>query len=188
MKIVGVSGSGRKGGNTSVLVKAILDGAKSSGAKTTFIELADWTMAPCDASRVCKKTQACTIKDDMQKFYALAPETDVLVLGSPIYLDHVTANVMTFIQRLYCYIGPDIKTRWPRKNVRLVLGITYGWDDPHGYDDVLAWTRERFEYYFAIPTISTFALPAMKHDRIIDAEDPDIIRAREFGEALKGAM
>ncbi len=185
MRVIGISGSGRKGGNTSVLVKSILAGAKSAGAETTFIELADWTVAPCDASRACKKAPGCTIKDDMQKFYALAPETDVLVLGTPIYLDHITGGMMTFIQRLYCYIGPDIKTRWPRKGVKLVLGITYGWDDPHGYDDVLGWMEERFNNYFEIPTAEKFRIPAAGHSPIVTAKHPEVVRAFAFGASLR---
>lgn len=184
MRIVGVSGSGRKNGNTAVLVNAILDGAKAAGTETEFIELAGLKITPCDANRACKRTNVCTIKDGMQRFYDLAPATDVLVLGSPIYLDHVTGNMMTFIQRLYSYIGPDIKTRWPRRDVKLVLGITYGWDDPHGYDEVLDWMEERFQYYFEIPTIAKFAIPATTHAPIITAKHRDIERAATFGRGL----
>lgn len=180
MRIVGVSGSGRTGGNTAVLVKAILDGARQGGAQTEVFELAGWNLHGCAACRACKKTQRCVQKDDMSRFYAVAPQTDVLVLASPIYLDHITAQMMAFIQRMYCYIGPELENLYPRKGVRAVVGITYGWDDPKVYQGVLDWMAERLEKYFDIPTPARFAIPGAGLEPVPE-EHPEVQRARQFG-------
>jgi len=184
MKVLGVDGSGRGGGNTAVLVRAILDGAEAGGAETELLDLAGWDIHGCDACQGCKWSRRCVIEDDMQRFYDVAPEADVLVLGSPIYLDHVTAQMMAFIQRTYCYIGPALENYWPREGVRAVLAITYGAGDPHMYDDVLDWMAGRMKGYFEIPTVARFAIPSTAHEPIITDDHPEVARAREFGGSL----
>ena len=186
MRIVGINGSGRAGGNTSVLVNAILGGAKDAGAETHLIELADFSLRLCKVCKSCKKNHRCILPDDMQKFYDLAPRTDVLVLGSPIYLDHISAHLMTFIQRTYCYVGASLENCWPRKDVRAVLAITYGAGEPNEYDYVLDWVEERLKYYFEIPTVGKFKIPATRHDTVIPATHAEVERARAFGKTLSG--
>jgi len=184
MRVLGVNGSGRPGGNTAVLVRAILDGAREAGAETETVELADWEIRGCSACKACKKTQRCTIKDDMQRFYDLAPQTDVLVLASPVYLDHITAQLMTFIQRTYCYLGVALENHYPNAGARAILGITYGAGKPDMYQYVLDWMAARLKGYFAIPTIETFTVHSTMHDPIITTDHPEIQRAYQFGSAL----
>ena len=184
MKVLGVNGSGRQGGNTAVLVKAILEGARQAGAETELFELADWELHGCDACKACKEKHRCVVQDDMQRFYEIAPETDVLVLGSPIYLDHVTAQMMAFIQRTYCYLGLKLENYYPNKKARAVLGITYGANKPDAYQYVLDWMAARLKGYFKIPTLETFTVHSTVHDPIITSDHPEVGRAREFGLSL----
>jgi len=186
MRIVGINGSGRAGGNTSVLVKGILAGAKEAGAEAHLIELGDFSLRLCKVCKSCKKNHRCIVPDDMQKFYDLAPGTDVLVLGTPIYLDHVSAHLMTFIQRTYCYVGANLENFWPRKGVRAVLGITYGAGEPNEYDYVLDWMEERLKFYFEIPTVGKFKIAGTRHDTIIAPTHPEVERAYALGKTLSG--
>ena len=142
MKVLGVDGSGRTGGNTGALVRAFLDGANEAGAETTFAELGPLTIRGCTACKACKADPAkvCVIQDDMQRFYKLLPEADVLFLASPIYLDHITAQLMAFIQRTYCYLSPALDNYWPHRGTRFVGGITYGVGDATAYDARRCWS------------------------------------------------
>ena len=185
MNILGINGSGRVGGNTAALVGAILKGAAETGSETKLLELAKMTIAPCKACKACKKTQRCVITDDMSAFYETAPETDVLVLASPIYLDHISAQTMTFIQRMYCYMGPGLEICYPHPGTRVVLGVTYGAQWRKAYDYVLDWMRARLEEYFGIRTIEYFRVHSTKHDNPVGPEHPEIQRAYEFGKTLK---
>jgi multimeric flavodoxin WrbA len=184
MNVVGINGSGRLNGNTAVLVRAILEGAAEAGAKTHLIQLAGLKIAGCDSSRLCKPTRRCLIKDDMKRFYDLAPEADVLVLTSPIYLDHITGQMMSFFQRTYCYLGLGLENYWPRKNVRAVLGLTYNADEPDRYDFVLDWFTSRLEFYYQIPTIERFKVSGTQRDVFITRDHPEVQRAYEFGKTL----
>ncbi len=185
MNILGINGSGRVGGNTASLVEAVLKGADEAGHETKLLELAKMKIAPCNICKACKKTQQCTIKDDMSVFYAAAPDTDILVLASPIYLDHISANMMTFIQRMYCYLGANLEVLYPRPNTRAVLGITYGAPWYKAYDFVLDWMRARLDEYFGIETIGCFRVTSTKHASPVGPDHPEIRRAYEFGKTLK---
>jgi len=186
MNVLGVDGSGRMGGNTAALVKAFLAGAEEAGAQSTFFGLAEWTIRGCTACKACKADPAkvCVLRDDMQRFYEIAPETDVLFLASPVYLDHITAQLMAFIQRTYCYLSPALDNYWPHEGARFVAGITYGAGDPDMYNYVLDWMEARMKFYFAIPTIGKFKIPSCSHESPIGADHPEARRAYELGRSL----
>jgi multimeric flavodoxin WrbA len=186
MNILGINGSGRVGGNTASLVEAILKGAAETGCETNLLELGRMIIRPCNACKACKDTHQCVINDGMSEFYQAAPETDVLVIASPIYLDHISAQTMTFIQRMYCYLGPDLEICYPHPGTRAVLGITYGAQWRKAYDYVLDWMRARLEEYFGIRTIEYFRVHSTKHDNPVGPEHPEIQRAYEFGKTLEG--
>lgn len=185
MNVLGVNGSGRGGGNTAVLVNAILKGAADGGWKTSLLELGAMTIGGCTACKGCKDTQCCVQDDDMQRFYDVAADTDVLVLASPVYLDHITAQLMAFIQRTYCYLGRALENYYPNKQTRIVLGITYGAGNPEAYDYVLDWMAARMKGYFGLETVGAFKIPHTTHEPILTGSHPEIWRAHEFGKALK---
>lgn len=184
MKVLGINGSGRIGGNTYQLVNAVLRGAAQAGAETKLFELGSLIIRPCNACRACKETHECVINDDMQQIYQLLPTTDVLVLGSPIYLDHITAQMMTFIQRLYCYLGQNLEIFYPHKGTKAVLGITYAADWYKAYDFVLDWMEARLSEYYGIDTIARFKITSTKHDNPVGEDHPVIKQAYEFGKTL----
>ena len=67
MLIVGISCSPRKGGNTEILVKEALEGAREKGGKTQFISVVGKTLSGCIACEKCLETAKCSIDDDMQE-------------------------------------------------------------------------------------------------------------------------
>jgi multimeric flavodoxin WrbA len=184
MNIVGMDGSGRTGGNTGALVGALLRGAEEAGAATTFFELGRMNVGGCIACMGCKDGHRCVVQDDMQPFYDAAPEADVLFLASPVYLDHVTAQMMAFIQRTYCYIGRGLENHYPNPDAKVVVGITYGAGDPKMYDYVLDWMEGRMQFYFKLPTVAKLKVPAAAHDRTAGDDHPEVRRALELGREL----
>jgi multimeric flavodoxin WrbA len=53
MKVLGISGSPRRGGNTDILVNLALDTIGKEGIKTEFLSLADYPVKPCQACGGC---------------------------------------------------------------------------------------------------------------------------------------
>jgi len=184
VKVIGIDGSGRGEGNTATLVRAVLEGAAEAGAETDLLWLGGMELAGCNACQQCKETHQCVIQDDMQRFYDVAPEADVLVLGSPMYLDHVTAQTKAFIDRLYCYLGSALENHYPNKDARLVAAITYGAGGEHTYDGVLEWIKGRFGFYFKLETVATFAIPACLKTSVLDRNHPVVRQAYETGKCL----
>ena len=185
MRILGINGSGRVDGNTAVLVRAVLDGAAEAGAETTLLQLARMTITGCKSCNACKVSRRCVLKDDMSRFYDAAGETDVLVLGSPIYFDQVTGQLKTFMDRLYCYLGLDSKNHYPRGDVRAVTAVTYEAGNEKMYDYVLDWMTERLEGYYGITTVGRFKIHSTRFEAVVDSKHAEVRRAYEFGRTLR---
>lgn len=125
MQILGLVGSKRKKGNTSVLVNRALEKAREAGAETELIFLGDYAIAGCSGCEKCQKTQRCVVNDDMQKIYPLLLKADGLVLGSPTYFYNVSADVKAFLERCYCFeaFAEDDRSVWLGLNE--AIGIKY---------------------------------------------------------------
>ncbi|MFC2026981.1 flavodoxin family protein [Chloroflexota bacterium] len=103
-KILGISGSPRKSGNSDTLLKHILAGAGNAGAKTEAIHLRDYQFQGCIGCEKCRKAGQCIgLQDGMQIIYPKITEASGMVLVSPTHNYNVTAWMKAFIDRLYCY-------------------------------------------------------------------------------------
>ena len=103
MKILALIGSPRKGGNTEVLVKEALTGARDLGAETELVFIPDMNIAPCDGCESCTASGKCKIKDDMQGFYPKLTEADGIILGTPVYYWGMTAQTKMLIDRTFVF-------------------------------------------------------------------------------------
>lgn len=86
MHVLALIGSPRKGGNTDILVDAVLAGATREGHEVRKIHLRDFAVGPCVDCRGCKRgALACVVEDGMQEIYPLLDAADAIVFGTPIY-------------------------------------------------------------------------------------------------------
>jgi multimeric flavodoxin WrbA len=108
MKVLGISGSPVKNGNVDLLIQQVLKGAESKGAKTEILYLDDLNISPCKSCGKNPEPKFCFIKDDMEKVYAKLKSSDVLILGSPVYFDTVSAQMKLFLDRCNC-LTPMVK-------------------------------------------------------------------------------
>jgi len=63
VKVLGVSGSPRKGRNTEQLLRAALDAAAELDVETELVSLADMKILPCDGCNVCIKEKRCPLAE-----------------------------------------------------------------------------------------------------------------------------
>lgn len=102
VKILGLGGSPRKGGNTDILLDHFLKGAGAAGASVRKVFLRDYAIHGCVGCEMCRKDRVCRrFQDGMQLLYPMIEESQGLVLGSPTYNYNVTPEVKAFIDRLY---------------------------------------------------------------------------------------
>lgn len=110
-KIVGVVCSPRLGGNTEILIKEALEGAKGKGADVGLITLSGREIRPCDHCGACYERGDCHIRDDMEEIYGQLLEADGIVLGSPVYFWTVSAQAKLFMDRTYALRYPNLRLR-----------------------------------------------------------------------------
>ncbi|HUT38579.1 MAG TPA: flavodoxin family protein [Methanoregula sp.] len=104
MKVLGISGSPRKNGNSDLVLNEIISGANNAGAETEIIFLRDYAITPCIGCERCRKDLTCSqFLDGMHLLYPKVEDADILILGSPTYNYNVTSQMKTFIDRLYPY-------------------------------------------------------------------------------------
>ncbi len=101
MHVLGIVGSPRLGGNTDSLVDEVLAGAEEAGASTEKVILNKLNIKPCQACNVCYKTGKCAQKDDMADLLDKMLQSDLWILGTPIYWWGPTAQFKAFLDRWY---------------------------------------------------------------------------------------
>ena len=67
MKIIGICGSPRIGGNTEIMVKEALRGAKEEGVQTELIHLGKAKLEFCDGCLICEEIGKCQIDDGVNE-------------------------------------------------------------------------------------------------------------------------
>ena len=86
-------------GNTAGLLELVMEGARNSGAKTETVVLPGDNVGPCKACDVCHIKGACPQKDEFESIKAKIYDADALVIASPNYIFHVSAQLKAFIDR-----------------------------------------------------------------------------------------
>ena len=109
MKVLGIAGSPRRGGNTDLLLAEVMKGAASRGVEVKIIILNDLKIAPCQHCDACLEMGRCKVEDDMQMVYDELMKADRIVLASPIQFMTVTAQAKAMIDRC--------QSLWARKYV-----------------------------------------------------------------------
>ena len=102
MKIVVISGSPRKGGNTEIMAETFAKGARKSGHEVIIKKLSILKVAPCTACKYCFTSGGmCFQKDDMAEILEAVDQADMLVFASPIYWFNITGQLKCTIDRMY---------------------------------------------------------------------------------------
>ncbi|WP_245920463.1 flavodoxin family protein [Methanospirillum stamsii] len=100
MKVVGINSSPRKNSNTDLLLSAALKGAKEKKSETVHLNLYDFEIEYCTACDSCYKTGTCVLMDEFPDIYEIILESDGIILGSPNYINNVTAKMKTLLDRM----------------------------------------------------------------------------------------
>lgn len=98
-KVLILSGSPRKGGNSDILCDEFMKGAKESGNTVEKIRVAEKKIGYCRGCYACKETGICAIKDDMAEILQKMIDADVIVLASPVYFYSIDAQLKAVIDR-----------------------------------------------------------------------------------------
>ena len=110
-KIVVITGSPRKNGNSFAMTDAFINAAEAKGHTVTRFDAAMKNVGGCRACETCFKTgKACSFDDDFNTIAPAILEADAVVFTMPVYWYSVPAQIKGVIDRLYsfCVAGKDI--------------------------------------------------------------------------------
>jgi multimeric flavodoxin WrbA len=102
MKVVAFNGSGRKDGNTLILLQTVLKELENEGIETELIQMAGAPIQGCASCYKCmdRKNMQCAIESDpFNEYFAKISTADGLLLGSPVYFSDITAGMKALIER-----------------------------------------------------------------------------------------
>jgi multimeric flavodoxin WrbA len=189
MKVVALSSSPRRDGNSRRLAQAVLDGARGAGHDTELVELDAVMGGFLRDCRTCRDADGqCTIGDGYQEVLLdkVLP-ADALVYATPLYWYGMCGALKTFIDRFFCFIsagypGRDtVREQLVHKRCALVLsseesycGAALG---------VIAQVQEMSRYLHHDFVGVVHGIGNTRGEIVLDPADP-LSEARVLGERL----
>lgn len=98
-KVLILSSSPRKGGNSDLLCDAFADGARAAGHLVEKIRVAEKKIGFCTGCYACHTLKHCVQQDDAASVIAAMMAADVIVLASPVYFYSVCAQLKALFDR-----------------------------------------------------------------------------------------
>jgi len=127
-KILILSGSPKKDGNTAALVKWFTEGALSNGATIEVVNTAflKYKSNGCTSCRSCQKLDKyeCVIDDEAKPVLKKMADVDIIVMATPLYFFGPSAQLKLVLDRMFSLYKWDNEAgtmETPLKGKTLVL-------------------------------------------------------------------
>jgi len=106
VKVIGICGSPRTGGNSAAMLESALAGAAAQGCETERIDLFALQYSGCRSCFACKRLGGesfgrCALRDDLTEVLDKVLSADAVVLATPLYFGEVPGAVRNFLERLW---------------------------------------------------------------------------------------
>lgn len=100
MKVLAISSSSRKSGNTSILLNRALAEINKEGIETEMILLSEQIIEPCKACWGCSGKKNCVHRNDnFREIFDKMKNADGIILGSPVHSANISANMQALLER-----------------------------------------------------------------------------------------
>ena len=104
-KIVVVTGSPRKNGNSFAMTDTFIQAAQAKGHTVTRFDAAMMKIGGCHACETCYKTgKACSFDDDFNTIAPAILEADAVVFTLPVYRYSIPAQIKGVIDRMFSFV------------------------------------------------------------------------------------
>ena len=140
MKVLGINGSPREGGNTEILIRTVFGELETAGVETELVRIGGKPLRGCVGCRRCfeNRDRRCVLPDDgVNGLVEKLAEADGVVLGSPVYYTDVTAEMKAFLDRAGLVSGAN-GGLLRRKAGAAVLAVRRG-GATHAFDTLNHW-------------------------------------------------
>ena len=142
MEILVIYGSPRLTSNSAAIAERIIAPFEESGANVRRFGINLMRCRACQACYGCKKDDdgGCVIRDDMAPALDAVVNCDLLLLASPVYFGEVTAQMKSFIDRMYGFYLPNFMQRERMSRLKpgkiLSFVMTQGHPDKSMFADI----------------------------------------------------
>ena len=188
MKIVAISGSPRKKGNTAKVL-ALLENLVADKHELDIIEMASHQVKGCLGCYACMKNNrepGCIQKDDAIPIFERLMQSDLIVYASPLYWWGFSSQIKTLIDRHICMIKgygtPNFKSLLDGKKVALLVTC----DGPiENNADFIQGVFQRVSEYCKCNVVGKYIFPscidpdaiATKGNEVVETMASDILKA-----------
>jgi multimeric flavodoxin WrbA len=103
MKVLGISGSPRCGGNTEILMRTALAVLEDEGVQTEYVSLSDRPIKPCMGCRGCFAADRPRCVQEDPAFAGMVEKFEAaqgILIGSPVYFGSATPQTMALLDRI----------------------------------------------------------------------------------------
>lgn len=105
MKILVITGSPRKNGNSNMLASEFIRGAKENGHTIQRFDAGKAEVSPCTACNSCNMDGPCVLEDDFLKVRDHVINADMVVFATPMYYFGFSSQLKAVIDRFYSING-----------------------------------------------------------------------------------
>lgn len=143
-KIMVLTGSPRKEGNSDALANAFIKGAMQAGNDIVKYDVADNRVNGCVVCDTCfSKGKACTLDSTFSDFADLVEDVDALVIVTPLYWFTFPAQLKAVIDKFYAFILAEKKL-----NIKDAMLLTCGeLEDDKVFDGVIKSYKQICKYH-----------------------------------------
>lgn len=128
-RILGISGSPVKKGNTETLLRAMIEGVSDRDVVSEIVDLSGLKIDDCIHCNFCLSRQApgkyCALKDDAQAVFEKAEAADIIILASPVYFMRTSAMMAAFIDRLRVFVFGNVAGGRLRNKVGVSAAVAW---------------------------------------------------------------
>jgi len=152
-KVLAISGSPRRTGNSSLMLRSFIKGATGNTEACKEIVAQDMNIKYCQGCLRCNLLGRCSLQgDDWESLSQGIMGADVLVFASPVYFHHLTAPLKIIIDRFRSFVKVEITetglnhTPWTKWHKDFVLLLSMGSSDDTDAKPII----ELFEFMTSI--------------------------------------
>lgn len=106
-KVLVLSSSPRKGGNSESMASVFAQGAQMAGHQVETVFLREKQYGFCRGCMACQKLGRCVMNDDAVEIAAKIHDAEVLVFATPVYYYSVSGQLKTILDRANPLYGGD---------------------------------------------------------------------------------
>lgn len=126
VEILAISGSPVEGSSTDLLLETVAESvcdALKGSVETNyrFLKLCDIRFSPCQACGEAPRSGFCLVDDELTPKLDQLARADLVLFGSPIYFDSVSAQAKAFIDRCNCFRPADFDNKDPDHDFLKIL-------------------------------------------------------------------